>query len=56
MDPEQSTMIATAASGPCPGVYRWGAATALPTVPPPVEVTVTIALTSRPPSGRYSFW
>lgn len=25
-------------------------------VPPPVELTVTIALTSRPPSGRYSFW
>ncbi|GGS71875.1 hypothetical protein GCM10010240_00720 [Streptomyces griseoviridis] len=30
--------------------------TAPPTVPPPVAVTVTIALTSRPPSGRYSFW
>src|SRR6478735_7785782 len=25
-------------------------------VPPPVAVTVTMALTSRPPSGRYSFW
>jgi hypothetical protein len=49
-------MIATAASGPCPAEYRWGAATGLPMVPPPVEVTVTIALTSRPPSGRYSFW
>lgn len=27
-----------------------------PVVPPPVDVTVTIALTSRPPSGRYAFW
>src|SRR3954447_4378591 len=49
-------MIATAADGPCPGAYTWGAAAALPTVPPPVAVTVTMALTSRPPSGRNSFW
>src|SRR4051812_13042130 len=49
-------MIATAADGPCPGAYRCGGATALSMVPPPVELTVTMALTSRPPSGRYSFW
>ncbi len=55
MEPEQSTMIATAAEGPRPGGYT-GAETALPMVPPPVAVTVTMALTSLPPSGRYSFW
>ncbi len=49
-------MRTTAADGPSPGEYRCGAATALPMVPPPVAVTVTTALTSRPPSGRYSFW
>ncbi len=27
-----------------------------PVVPPPVAVTVTMAFTSRPPSGRYGFW
>ncbi|GGZ78389.1 hypothetical protein GCM10010389_14890 [Streptomyces echinoruber] len=30
--------------------------TALPVVPPPVAVTVTMASTVRPPSGRNSFW
>lgn len=53
-------MITTAAPGTCPDT-REGAAAAPdsgtpPVVPPPVEVTVTMALTSRPPSGRYSFW
>ena len=47
-------MITTAASGPGSPAVDAGAAP--PVVPPPVEVTVTIALTSRPPSGRYSFW
>lgn len=46
MEPEQSTMITTAA--PCTDVRV--------AVAPPVEVTVTMAWTSRPPSGRYSFW
>lgn len=43
MDPEQSTMMISAAL-----------ASLTATVSP--DVTVTIALTSWPPSGRYSFW
>lgn len=53
-------MITTAAFGPCPGTWAGEAVAPVsgmpPVVPPPVDVTVTIALTSRPPSGRYSFW
>lgn len=48
MEPEQSTMITTAA-------VPW-AAVARVAVAPPVEVTVTMAWTSRPPCGRNSFW
>jgi hypothetical protein len=44
MEPEQSTMITSAASAVV--------AVSLD----PLEVTVTIALTSRAPSCRYSFW
>jgi len=46
IDPEQSMMMISALS-----VTAAGAAAAVPAV-----VTVTIALTSRVPSGRYSFW
>jgi hypothetical protein len=44
IDPEQSTMMISALSASAAG----------PAVP--ADVTVTTALTSRPPSGRYSFW
>src|SRR5580692_10694021 len=57
IDPEQSMMMISAApSGP-------SAADAAPAGPAPVspaasaaDATVTIALASRPPSGRYWFW
>lgn len=53
-------MITTAALGGCPGRCEdaWAALVSgtPPVVPPPVEVTVTMPLTSRPPSGRNSFW
>ncbi len=46
IEPEQSTMMISALSAP-----GAGAAETVPAV-----ATVTTALTSRPPSGRYSFW
>ncbi len=53
-------MTATAALGPrCRAAASCGPTEnsgRRPVVPPPVAVTVTIALTSRPPSGRNSFW
>ncbi len=57
MEPEQSTMITTAAFAAPPGRCEGGAPVSgtPPVVPPPVEVTVMMPLTSRPPSGRYSF-
>ena len=49
IEPDVSTITISAASG-CP-------AAAPPAVPAdPLELTVTIALTSEPSSGRYSFW
>ena len=44
IEPEVSAITISAASG-------WPAGP-----PAPSEVTVTTALTSEPPSGRYSFW
>jgi hypothetical protein len=46
IDPEQSTMMISAAAGDLPPPARL----------PPVAVTVTIALTSLDRRGRYSFW
>jgi hypothetical protein len=46
IEPDVSTMMISPAS-PLP---VW------PAAPAPVHVIVTIALTSVPPSGRYSFW
>ena len=46
IDPEVSTMMISPAS---PDPVR-------PAAPAPVHVTVTMALTSVPPSGRNSFW
>ncbi len=45
IDPEQSIMMISAPPGSSSGARSSSA-----------DVTVTIALTSRPPSGRYSFW
>jgi hypothetical protein len=46
IDKEQSTMMISAAlAGPV-----------IPSAAEPADVTVTMALTSRVPSGRYSFW
>ena len=42
---------------PDASMIRITAASGVPAGPPePSEVMVTIALTSVPPSGRYSFW
>jgi hypothetical protein len=46
IDPDVSTMTISPAS-PSP---------ACPAAPAPVQVTVTMACTSVPPSGRNSFW
>jgi hypothetical protein len=46
IDPEQSTMMISAAL----------ATSSCPLAAEPAEVTVTMALTSRAPAGRYSFW
>jgi hypothetical protein len=46
IDPDVSTMTISPAS-PWP---------AWPAAPAPVQVTVTMACTSVPPSGRNSFW
>ncbi len=56
IDPEQSTMSTTPAFGVARAPVAEPDSGWPPVVPPPVEVTVTTALTSRPPSGRYSFW
>ena len=46
IDQEQSTMMISAAlAGPV-----------IPSAAEPADVTVTMALTSRAPSGKYSFW
>jgi hypothetical protein len=58
IEPEQSTITTTAAAGAAPGTCP-GSRVAdgmPPEVPQPAKVTVTMARTSRPPSGRYSFW
>src|SRR3954447_14516379 len=49
-------MITTAESGPSPRPIGWALVALTMPVPPPAAVTVTIALTSRAPSARYSFW
>jgi hypothetical protein len=46
-------MITTPAPGPDAARNGYEARV---TVPPPVAVTVTMASTSRPPSGRCSLW
>ena len=49
IDPEQSMMMISALAGAPAATAGIPAASA-------EEVTVTMALTSRPPSGRYWFW
>src|SRR5215470_1038855 len=53
IDPEQSMMMISATPPPASAA---GASDLPPADPVPAEVTVTMALTSSPPSGRYSFW
>src|SRR5215469_9070468 len=53
IDPEQSMIMISAMPPPASAA---GASDRPPADPVSGEVTVTIALTSSPPSGRYSFW
>src|SRR5579872_554870 len=56
IDPEQMMMMSALPSGPSPadtGPAWWGPDSPAASA---ADVTVTMALTSRPPSGRYWFW